>query len=167
MRIIYNSLTGFTKKYAELIAEGLDLKAENLGEVDLNNIGEEEVIFLSWVRADSIVKFKKVYNLNLLAICAVGINPISKKYKKRVCEANNLDDANSFYLAGGIDIPNLRGINKIIMKAVLKSKLKIHNPNLTDEEFKIAINNRQDFVSKEEANKIVTHIQNLIKTNSN
>lgn len=53
MLIVYESKTGFTKKYADMLAEKTRLKV--LGVKELSKLNqEEEIIFLGWMKVGKI-----------------------------------------------------------------------------------------------------------------
>ena len=121
--IVYNTNTGFTKKYAEMLSERIALPIFNCADAKKNLKRNDEVIFLSWVMANVLTKYSYVNAyFNIKAVGVVGIDkPADNESKKRFEGENNIVTDNVFYLYGGIDYKKL---NKMYAK-LFKMKLKI------------------------------------------
>ncbi|MEG0314694.1 MAG: flavodoxin domain-containing protein [Erysipelotrichaceae bacterium] len=128
--IIYKTKTGFTKKYADMIAKELECKAipaSCLTALDLNNY--DSVIFGEAVYAGHVEGLKP-YKEDLrrfkgkIAIYLVGINANNELEVNKTIEAMdapNINKTNSvFYLPGGIDYTQLGFKEKLIMKVISK-----------------------------------------------
>ena len=59
MIIVYESKTGFTKKYAEMLSAKTGLKLYRVKELSKININEE-IIFLGWMKIGKVQGLKKV-----------------------------------------------------------------------------------------------------------
>lgn len=73
--VIYKSSTGFTKQYAEWIAEEMGIKAVDINKVSTINISDyESVIFGGWIMASNISGLDKIKQLKpkKLVVFAVG-----------------------------------------------------------------------------------------------
>ena len=73
--VIYKSSTGFTKQYAERIAEEMGIKAVDINKVSTINIADyESVIFGGWIMAGNISGLDKIKQLKpkKLIVFAVG-----------------------------------------------------------------------------------------------
>lgn len=73
--VIYKSSTGFTKQYAEWIAEEMGIKAVDINKVSTINISDyESVIFGGWIMASNISGLDKIKQLKpkKLIVFAVG-----------------------------------------------------------------------------------------------
>lgn len=73
--VIYKSSTGFTKQYAEWIAEEMSIKAIDINKVSTINISDyESVIFGGWIMASNISGLDKIKQLKpkKLIVFAVG-----------------------------------------------------------------------------------------------
>ena len=71
--IIYTSNTGFTRKYAKLLALETGLEAFELGKVPGKISKEDPVIYMGWLKAGRLMgldKAAKAYHL--AAVCAVA-----------------------------------------------------------------------------------------------
>ena len=71
MIIVYESKTGFTKRYAEMLAQKINLKAFARKEVPMS-LQYEEVLFLGWMKVGKVQGLKEVRNWNIIAVCGSG-----------------------------------------------------------------------------------------------
>ena len=157
MVIVYESKTGFTKKYADMLANKLSLKAFRVKE--LNNVKkDEEIIFLGWISAGKIQGLNKVRNYNVKAICASGTARKAEPNDEAVMSRNKIEGIPFFYLRGGcLPLKQLKGMNKIMMSMfvnMLKSR--------KDEDHQEAINNIEngfDGVKEENLEPIIKWIK--------
>lgn len=129
--VIYNSQTGFTKRYAQWIAEKANAdcieysKAKN---TDLDSY--DAVVFGGWAVAGSISKlkwFKKNisrWSDKKLVVFCVGASPIENPeieltYSKNFSE-EELKVVRWFYCPGGLDYEKMPATSKTMMKMFLK-----------------------------------------------
>ena len=167
--VIYKSKTGFTKRYAEFIAEDLDAEIYELHEIKIEDIDKYDTI---------------IYGGGLYAGCINGIDFINKnidilkKHKVIVfatglCsgsddEINNMKNSNFnqeqikyidfFYLRGGFNFNNLSIVDKILM-TLMKLKLKFKK-NLSNDEKGLlnAYEHPIDFVDRKNISKLINSI---------
>lgn len=120
MIIVYESKTGFTKKYAKMLSDKTKLKVYPVK--DISNISkDEEIIFLGWMKAGKIQGLNKVRNFNLKAVCATGTARTAEPSEEAVINRNKIKDIPFFYLRGGcLPVDKLKGMDKILMKMFLK-----------------------------------------------
>ena len=81
MVIIYESKTGFTKRYADMLAAKTGLKvlaASECAKVQK----DDEVIFLGWMKAGKIQGLAKLRGYNVKAVCGSGTGPPSQTPKQ-------------------------------------------------------------------------------------
>lgn len=121
MVVIFNSKTGFTKKYAEMIATqaGLSLYSTN----ELSRVPEREpVLFLGWISAGKIQGLKKVITrFDIKAVCACGTGRKAEPDDKTLAKNNNIIGTPFFYLRGGcLPLGQLKGPDKIAMSVFVK-----------------------------------------------
>ncbi len=129
--VIYNSQTGFTKRYAEWIAEATGADCLELSVAKKENLaGYEAIIFGGWACAGGISKigwFKsnidKWANKKLIAFC-VGGSPIDSPeiepaLKQNFSEAE-LKKVNLFYCPGGFNYEKMSAPSKLMMKLFIK-----------------------------------------------
>ena len=130
--VIYNSQTGFTKRYAQWIAEKSNAecieysKAKNM---DLNSY--DAVVFGGWAVAGSISKlkwFKKNIsewrNKKLIVFC-VGASPIENPEIELTLPKNfseeDLKAVKWFYCPGGLDYEKMPAASRLMMKMFVKA----------------------------------------------
>ena len=136
--IVYTSQTGFTKKYAEWIAEKakadiFDLKAvQKKNDVFLNEY--DAIIYAGWCMAGRVVKtnwfFDKALNLKdkKLAVVAVGASPKDNP-EVDVAMNNLLSDEQkqyikAFYCQGGLDYDKMKFFSRFALKMFVKALKK-------------------------------------------
>lgn len=121
MVIIYASNTGYTKEYAMLLRDKLDICAYSVDEVPAVYLGDD-AIFLGWLLAGKVVGYDKAKKLcNVKCIVGVGM---SAESDDQVSYVRGMTDPPAnvplFYVQGGYDFKKLHGIYKLMMK--LKGK---------------------------------------------
>ena len=128
--VIYKSGTGFTKKYAQWIAE--DLNCESIDVKNLNKINLSQydlVIYGSSVMANKlkeIEKIKKIVQQNLI-IFGVGLAPVIHATDKIRNENLTLEEQANipfYYFQGGIDYEKLGFASRKILRMICYSLQK-------------------------------------------
>lgn len=124
MKIVFNTNTGTTKKYAEALAAKLDCEA-----VPFAKAGEvsDEVIFMSWVQMGEIQLLPEARErFSIKAVAAVGVMSLDEKSKAEVIEKNAVTEQ-FFLLPGVFSVDRLSGMYKMLMKmglSMMKQKAK-------------------------------------------
>lgn len=122
--IVYESNTGFTKEYAELLSSIIKIPAIHV--LDNSKIfdNREAVIFLGWVCAGKINGLRMArLKYNPMIIAGVGMTPMSDKYAFRLAMQNNID-VPFYYLQGGLHRERLKGFYKMMFKLVARPILR-------------------------------------------
>jgi hypothetical protein len=120
MIIVYESKTGFTKKYADILAKKTSLKAFRVKEL-ANVSKEEEIIFLGWMNVGKIQGLNKLRKHNIKAVCGSGTGRTAEPNAEAVIARNNIGSTPFFYLRGGcLPLKKLKGIDKIMMSMFVK-----------------------------------------------
>ncbi len=142
--VIYNSQTGFTKRYAQWIAEAAGADCLELSKAKGKSLDEyEAVVFGSWACAGSISKinwFKgnmdKWTNKKLIAFC-VGASPIEspqiEQFLKNIFSEAQLKKVSVFYCPGGFNYEKMSAPSRLMMKMFIKS-LKAKKDKTEEEE---------------------------------
>ena len=157
--IIYKSNTGFTKKYAEMLAEELSLPCYSLDEKP----DAKDIIYMGWIFGNSIQGYKKAANkYNIKCVCAVGMTYPSEKQARQVSENNDINDVNGvklFCLQGGVKKSALNGFMRLILNFAQKSMEKSGEKD--EESLKVldALTNGGDFVKKENLTEVIEFIR--------
>lgn len=129
--IIYNSQTGFTKRYAQWIAEAAGADCLELSAAKKENLsGYEAIIFGGWACAGSISKigwFKsnidKWAGKKLIAFCVGGSpleNPEIEPALKQNFTESELKKIHIFYCPGGFNYEKMSAPSKLMMKMFIK-----------------------------------------------
>ena len=121
--IIYTSNTGFTRKYAKLLALETGLEAFELGKVPGKISKDDPVIYMGWLKAGRLMgldKAAKAYHL--AAVCAVGLGVQNSAQAAGVQRTYRLS-VPVFYLQGGFDLEKLHGMDRFLMRCMIKMQL--------------------------------------------
>lgn len=101
MIIVYESKTGFTKKYADMLAQKTKLKAYRVKELP-KDIKDEEIIFLGWIKAGKIQGLGKVKKHNIKAVCASGTARNAEPDEETVIARNKIKGIPFFICAADV-----------------------------------------------------------------
>lgn len=116
--IVYESNTGFTAEYANMLAEAVSLPAYARTEAFEKLARGAEVAFLGWVKAGSIqglASVKRRYTVRVLA--AVGMAPAESDMAEGICR-RYAAFAPVYYLPGGFHMARLSGGSRAAMKVM-------------------------------------------------
>lgn len=134
MVIVYESKTGFTKKYAYMLAAKTGLKVFRVNE--LSNVNpQEEIIFLGWIKAGKIQGINKIRNHNVIAVCGSGTGRNDENDTEAILQRNKIKDIPYFYLQGGcLPLKESKGMDKILMSMFVKmlKNSKDKDENITE-----------------------------------
>jgi menaquinone-dependent protoporphyrinogen IX oxidase len=174
--VVYRSISGFTKKYAEWIAQ--ELKADLL---DAREVSAEKlcmydvVVFGGSLRAVGIngVKLLKK-NMSKLAdkkiiVFAVGASPpkegIVDEIRRNNFSAEEQKNLRLFYLRGGFKFSKLDFPNKVIM-VLFRVKLSMTKNKTPDEKGMLAAYSRPiDCTKKENIKSLIEYARSLTGDN--
>ena len=102
MVIVYQSRTGFTQQYAEMLGESEHLEVLPLKEAEQKLSSGTPVFFLGPLSAGRIVGLERARKAFLLrGVCGVGMSPPSPELPEKLRQDNQLDGLPVFYLQGG------------------------------------------------------------------
>lgn len=129
--VIYNSQTGFTKRYAEWIAEENGADCFELGEAKKKNMDDyDTVIYGGWACAGNIKMlswFKKQmhkWNNKKLIVYCVGASPLENPDLETTLRRNFNEEewerVHVFYCPGGLNYEKMSFPSKLMMKMLLK-----------------------------------------------
>lgn len=125
--VIYQSSTGFTKKYAQWIAEELGCEAFELKKVSQDVIDNADtVIFGGWIMGNRISGLDKIRQLHPknLVIYAVGSTLESLEIHSIIKNQNNITTEPFFYYEGGLNFEKMNFLSKMMIKKTQKSANK-------------------------------------------
>ena len=124
--VTYKSKTGFTKKYAEWIAEALSCDIEDVKNVSYKDVVNYDlVIHGGWIFGGVISGYNKIisYNPKQLIVFGVGYTPKAKVNLKRMAEENKLGDTPLYYFEGGTNPLKMGFVGRKIVEMVTKEKV--------------------------------------------
>lgn len=166
--VIYQSISGFTKKYAEWISQDLNAETFSAKKFKASSLTEYEVIIfggsLHAVGITGVNLIKK--NLDKLKakkliVFATGASPSNDKIPKEILDKNFTPEQQKlirfFYLRGGFDFNKLDLFHKIMMtmfKLMIQSK-KNHTPD--EKGMLAAYSNPVDFTNKASIKELVDY----------
>ena len=141
--VIYNSQTGFTKRYAQWIAEKASadsVEYSTAKNLDLDRY--DTIVFGGWAVGGSISKlkwFKKnisAWSNKKLAVFCVGASPIENPEIDQTLPKNfseeELKVVKWFYCPGGLDYDKMPATSKTMMKLFVKMLKARKNKTETD-----------------------------------
>ncbi|MGE5613649.1 MAG: flavodoxin domain-containing protein [Bacillota bacterium] len=167
--VIYKSNTGFTRKYAEWIAEKLSADIFNVADITAKNLAPyDAVIYGGSLHATGIIGIKFIKrNLDKLkgkkvAVFAVGATPVREE---TICEVRDknftpeqLEHIKFFYLRGGFNYNKLKPFNKFLM-TLMKRKLEKKKELTPDDRGMLAAyDNPVDFTNIKYIEEIVAYV---------
>lgn len=133
--VIYESVTGFTKKYAQWIAEELQAEIKDTRTMNGVNLAEYDlVVFGGWLMGGRISGLEKIHKQNVkkLVVFATGASLDTKELAEEIRKANPLSGISFFYLPGGMHYSELGFMKKAMLKMVKKSIAKKENKTEAD-----------------------------------
>ena len=120
MVIIYESKTGFTQKYANMLAAKTKLKVFPVKEISKVSY-DEDIIFLGWMKVGKIQGLNKMRKRKVVAVCGSGTGRTAEPDTEAVITRNKIEDKIFFYLRGGcFPLKELKGMDKIMLSMFLK-----------------------------------------------
>jgi len=124
--VVYQSISGFTKRYAEWISQDLNADIFSVKKIKEGSLTDYDVIIFGGslhavgISGVAIIKrnFDKLKNKKLI-IFATGASPSNEKIPKEVLDKNFTPEQQKmvrfFYFRGGFDFSKLDIFHKIIM----------------------------------------------------
>lgn len=133
--IIYVSQTGFTKRYAQWLAEEVQGDCMTIAEAEKKDLsGYDAVVFGGWCFAGTIKKldwFKSKmvqWADKKKAVFAVGASPIENPEIEeafgKIFAGEEWKDVSTFYCPGGICYEKMKPVSKVMMKMFVKMLAK-------------------------------------------
>jgi len=169
--VIYKSKTGFTRKYAEWIAEDLSADTFDISKVTINILtAYDTIIYGGSLYAVGIIGVKLItQNIDKLkdkkiVVFATGASPSREDGINEVIDKNFTQEQQKyikfFYLRGGFNYSKLNLFDKFLM-TLLKWKMKNKKQEelSSDEIGMLAIYDKPvDFTEKKNIDRIITYV---------
>ncbi len=162
--IVFESKTGNTKKYAELLGQKTGLPVYEHKDASNHLNANDEIIYMGWLFASGVKGYEKAAKkYDVKAVCGVGMRRACDEAVTDIIKRNNITDPKAFYLQGGYDLNKLSGIYKLMMKMMSKVILKEieKKETKTDEDLESIdmINNGRCLVKEENLAPILEWLQ--------
>lgn len=142
--VVYKSKSGYTKTYAEWIAEELQCDLRSGDDTAIEDLDPYDVIiyggglYAIGINGISLIKnnFDRLHNKKLV-VWATGSSPGREDEPKKVWAHNfsqeQMESIKTFYLRGGFDYKKLSTGNKVLMK-MLQVRLKLIKDKTKDQQ---------------------------------
>lgn len=168
--IIYSSRTGFSKQYAEMLQQKVGGELFDLSKMrKLNQVmGADVLVYIASIMGGRMREFKfidkNIYDLERprKIFVGVGLTPPEEQvylgFKQTNCPFGFENKIKFFLLRGGMRYSELRGVDKLLMKNILKNLSKKEERSPVEEEMYQAIINGADYVNEESLEPIVQEI---------
>lgn len=159
--VVYTSSTGFTKKYANWIAEALRCEAKSFKDVSKDEIQEADtVIYGGWIMGNTIVGLDKARKLcsDKLVVFAVGSSPAGEEIIEAIKKQNNIGEMPCFYMEGGFAFDKLGFMKKMMLNMVKKAVTKKENKTEQDLFMEKALGNSFDHSNKKYIQPLVNKV---------
>lgn len=137
MTILYQSNTGYSRQYAEMLGRATKLHVYDLDEAAEKLESGAQVVFLGGLMAGHIHGIDRaVKRYKVKAACAVGMKPPGKGVLAELSKANYVPDAPIFYLQGGYDPKKVGWLKRRMVNMATKSMRENlqQKPNRTAQE---------------------------------
>jgi len=172
--VVFKSKTGFTRKYAEMIADELAADIYEVPKITLEKLKNYDVIifggglYAGGINGINLIK-KNLSELKekKIVVFATGATPGREDEVKYMKDTNftdfELENIKFFYLRGGFDYNNLNLVDRILM-SMLKFKLKRKKELSIDEKGMLeAYSTPLDFTSRKNIEKLILFINKELK----
>jgi menaquinone-dependent protoporphyrinogen IX oxidase len=170
--VVYKSISGFTKKYAEWIAEELEADIFKREGISVDKLLEYNTIIYGGslhavgITGINIIKKDpgKLKDKNII-VFVTGASPFREELIDEIKQKNFKDEEKEniklFYFRGGFDFNKLNFINKIIM-ILFKWKLQSSRNKTPDEKGMLAAYEKPvDFTKKENIKELIDYVNSL------
>ncbi len=133
--VVYTSSTGFTKRYAQWIANELKCEAKTLKEISNKEVQEADtIVYGGWIMGNMIMgleKLQKMYSGKLI-VFAVGASQVSEQITETIKKENHIEKIPFFYMEGGFQFEKLGFMKRMMLNMVKKSVAKKENKTEQD-----------------------------------
>lgn len=172
--IIYTSQTGFTKKYADWIAQDtagelMTLKeAEKKPESFFSSF--DTIIYGGWIMAGTIQKSKwftnriEKWKSKKLVLFGVGASPVSDQKEieemfQNVLTAEQLEYVQTFYFQGGVNYDHMPLSSKLLLKTLVSSLRKKESRTKKEESMLEILSENKDCSDKASIAPVVSYLK--------
>lgn len=170
--VVYKSISGFTKKYAEWIAEELEADLLGVEKIDIDILLKYDIIIYGGslhavgISGVNIIKnnLNKLKDKNII-IFTTGASPSKESTISEVKDSNfsvkEQKQLQFYYFRGGFDFNKLNFTNKILM-TLMKWKIKLKRHKTPDEKGMLAAFSKpMDFTKKKNIKELLEYVRSL------
>ena len=170
--VVYKSISGFTKKYAEWISEELRADLLRLEKIDISILLKYDIIIYGGslhavgISGVNIIKnnLNKLRDKNIIIFTTGASLPkesIVSEVKGSNFSVKEQKQIQFYYFRGGFDFNKLNLVNKILM-TLLKWKIKLKRHKTPDEKGMLAAYSKaMDFTKKENIQELLEYVRSL------
>ncbi|MEN8208744.1 MAG: flavodoxin domain-containing protein [Candidatus Fermentibacteria bacterium] len=172
--VVYSSITGFTRKYAEWIADDLNSDIFSVEDTAIEKLLEYDTIIYGGSLHASGITGVQIIKRNMvelsgrkLVVFATGASPYKKEVLDEIRNRNftalEQEQVEVFYLRGGFDYSRLDFKNRILMSLFKWFILmKPEDKRTADEKSMLAcFDIPVDFTDKKKCKEIINYIENI------
>lgn len=167
--VVYNSKTGFTKKYGEWIGQELGCKAVPINKADYSNC--DLIIYGGWMMASKIAGLDKIKNNasvkgKKLIVYATGMTGQNEEKAIEKIKNDNLTAMEQkeipfYYFEGGIDYKAMGFFSKMIMKMMYKSLAKKQDRTADETNMMNALATSADHCNRTYTKTLIEYVKGL------
>ena len=175
MIIVYKSSTGFTKKYAEMIAKEMKCALTDYKTVTADKLSKYDVVVFG-TRAhagmiDGYQKAKKLFeksNVGKVVLFVTGATPnaatdVVDKLWKQNFNADEMSKVPHFYMQSGLCYENMSLVDRLMMKAAAVMIKKKKNKTAEEIGFEQAIKSSFDISSRTYIEPLISYLRDKNK----
>lgn len=145
--IVYTSNTGFTRRYAQLLADKTGLPAVSLDDSQAKKLSGKGIIYLGWISASHIKGYSAASRkYKICAVCGVGLCETGTMVEETRKATSVPENVPLFTLQGGFAAGQLKGINKMIIGALKKGLTDKKDRTPEEERMLQLVSGDSDFV---------------------
>lgn len=147
--VTFQSKTGFTKKYAEWIAQDVNADLKEISQVNAAEVAQYDlVIHGGWIMGGTINGLEKIKSFNPHKIVVFGVGFTTKEEAdiSKYIEENKLENIPFFYYEGGMNPKKMGFMGRTMVKMVTK-KTPVYADNTDKNEIKELVKLVLDLVS--------------------
>lgn len=129
--VVYNSKTGFTRRYAEWIAQAIDADCRAIDEIENVDMRQYDLLlFGSWVHAETLKKRDwikrqlprwKGRRVGVFAVGAMPAGDAANRVFEQTFTPQERTQMRTFYLQGGLDYARMSCADRLLMAFMRKT----------------------------------------------
>lgn len=146
--IVYTSLNGHTRQYAQMLSQQTGLPVQELDKTALPD--GSQILYLGWIHASHVKDYAKAAKrYQVCAVCGVGLcdtGTLMDEVRKATAIPESIP---LFTLQGGLDRARLTGMNKLMISMLTKGLSTQKQRSAQDERMLALLSRDASYVSTE------------------